>query len=116
MIWQQVAVAIGLVALVALLVRGKHAPAAIFAGVAFGFILLGLIPMQDALRQMTNPGVITVAVVLLLSVVLDKSRLLESMAEALVAGSYRGALVRLLGTTALYSAFINNTAVVASLY
>ena len=115
MIWQQVAVAIGLVALVALLVRGKHAPAAIFAGVAFGFILLGLIPMQDALRQMTNPGVITV-VVLLLSVVLDKSRLLESMAEALVAGSYRGALVRLLGTTALYSALINNTAVVASLY
>ena len=52
---------------------------------------------------------------LLLSVVLDKSRLLEEAAERLVRGPYRWALVKLYVSTALYSAFLNNTAVVASL-
>jgi di/tricarboxylate transporter len=48
-------------------------------------------------------------------VVLDKSRLLESLADSLVRGPYRWALAKLYGATALYSAFLNNTAVVASL-
>jgi di/tricarboxylate transporter len=51
----------------------------------------------------------------LLSVVLDKSRLLELMAESLVRGSYRWALTKLYAATAVYSALLNNTAVVASL-
>ncbi len=115
MTWQQMAVAAGLLVLVVLLVRGRQAPAAVFAGVAFGYILLDLISLTDALKQVTNNGLVTVAVLLLLSVVLDKSRLLESLADSLVRGPYRWALFKLYGATALYSAFLNNTAVVASL-
>jgi di/tricarboxylate transporter len=115
MTWQQALVFLGLAVLALELLRGKRSPAAVFAGVAFAFILLDFVSLQQALQQMTNTGLVTVVVLLLLSVVLDKSRLLEQMAERLTRGSYRWALVKLYVTTGLYSAFLNNTAVVASL-
>ncbi len=115
MTWQQAAVFAGLAVLVVELVRGRRAPAVVFASVAFAFVLLDLVGMPKALAQFTNSGLVTVVVLLLLSVVLDKAQLLETMAERLVRGSYRWALVKLYVTTALYSAFLNNTAVVASL-
>jgi di/tricarboxylate transporter len=112
---QQAVVFVGLAILIVELVRGKRSPATVFAGVAFAFILLGYIPLQRGLEQFTNNGLITVVVLLLLSVVLDKSRLLEQAAEGLLRGTYRWALTKLLLATATYSAFLNNTAVVASL-
>jgi di/tricarboxylate transporter len=115
MTWQQVAVFVGLAALVVELVRGRRAPAAVFATVAFAFVLLDLVSVQKGLAQLTNSGLVTVVVLLLLSVVLDKSHLLEAMAAWLVRGPYRWALAKLYVATATYSAFVNNTAVVASL-
>lgn len=112
---QQAVVLAGLALLALELVRGKRAPAALFAGLAFAFVLLGYVGLNPSLQQLANPGLVTVVVLLLLSVVLDKSRLLERLADSLVKGPYRLALVRLYGATALYSAFLNNTAVVASL-
>lgn len=111
----QGAVFVGLVVLVVELLRGKRAPAVVFAGVAFGFVLMDFISVSEGLRQLANPGLATVVVLLLLSVVLDRSRLLEVLAQALVRGPYRWALAKLCAATALYSAFLNNTAVVASL-
>ncbi|MCI1191763.1 SLC13 family permease [Calidifontimicrobium sp. SYSU G02091] len=115
MTWQQVAVFVGLAALVVELLRGKRAPAAVFASVAFAFVLLDLVSVQKGLAQLTNSGLVTVVVLLLLSVVLDRSHLLETMAGWLVRGPYRWALAKLYVATAAYSAFLNNTAVVASL-
>jgi len=112
---QQGVVFAGLAVLIVELVRGKRSPAAIFAAVAFAFILLDYIPLDKGLQQFTNSGLITVVVLLLLSVVLDKSRLLEEAAEQLIRGPYRLALAKLYVATAVYSAFLNNTAVVASL-
>lgn len=112
---QQGAVFLGLAVLVVELLRGRRPPAMIFAGVAFAFMLLDFVSVQEGLAQLTNPGLATVVVLLLLSVVLDKSRLLEALADVLVRGGYRWALAKLFAATALYSAFLNNTAVVASL-
>jgi di/tricarboxylate transporter len=112
---QQGLVLAGLAWLVYELIRGRFAPAAVFSMVAFAFVLLDFIGIKDSLQQFTNEGLITVVVLLLLSVVLDKSRLLERAADALLQGSYRAALAKLYASTALYSAFLNNTAVVASL-
>jgi len=105
----------GLAVLVVELIRNKRSPAAVFAAVAFAFILLDYVPLKKGIEQVTNTGLVTVVVLLLLSIVLDKSRLLETAAERLVRGSYRFALVKIYVSTALYSAFLNNTAVVASL-
>ena len=111
----QAVVFAGLAWLVFELVRGKRKPAVVFAAVAFVFVLLDYISLPASLTQLTNSGLVTVVVLLLLSVVLDKSRLLEVVAESLVRGNYRVALIKLYAATALYSAFLNNTAVVASL-
>lgn len=115
MTWQQGAVFLGLAALIFELLRGKRAPAAVFAAVAFAFMLMNFVSVQTGLQQFTNTGLVTVIVLLLLSVVLDKSRLLEALAQQLVQGGYRWALTKLYVATAVYSAFLNNTAVVASL-
>ncbi len=112
---QQGIVFAGLAILVVELLRGRRAPATVFAMVAFGFVLLDLVPLNKGLQQFTNAGLVTVVVLLLLSVVLDKSRLLEVAAEQLVRGPYRWALTKLVLATCTYSAFLNNTAVVASL-
>jgi di/tricarboxylate transporter len=112
---QQLFVLAALALLVTLLVRGRQAPAVVFSGVAFAFLLAGLVDTPRALAAFANPGLATVVVLLLVSVVLDKSRLLEQMADRLVRGPYRWALIKLTLATSLYSAFLNNTAVVASL-
>jgi di/tricarboxylate transporter len=111
----QLLVGLGLAVLVIELVRGRRSPAAVFIGVAFAFVLLDLVSVQKSLQQMTNVGLVTVVVLLLLTVALDKSRMLEMLAERLVRGSYRMALVKIYLATCAYSAFLNNTAVVASL-
>lgn len=112
---QQAAVFLGLAGLIFELLRGRRSPAMVFAAVAFAFMLLDFISLHKGLAQVTNSGLVTVVVLLLLSVVLDKSRLLEVMADKLVRGTYRWALTKLYVATAVYSAFLNNTAVVASL-
>ncbi len=115
MTWQQAVVFAALAVLVVELIRGRRAPAALFASVAFVFVMLDLVGLERSLAQFTNSGLVTVVVLLLLSVVLDKAHLLETLAERLVRGGYRGALVKLVVATAAYSALLNNTAVVASL-
>lgn len=115
MTWQQAVVFAALAALVVELVRGRRAPAVLFAAVAFVFVMLDLVGLERGLAQFTNTGLVTVVVLLLLSVVLDKAHLLETLAERLVRGGYRGALFKLVLATAAYSALLNNTAVVASL-
>ncbi len=111
----QIVVLTSLAWLIVELIRDKKSPGVLFAGVAFLYLMLGYISMPDTLKQFTNNGLVTVVVLLLLTIVLDKSRMLELLANKLVRGPYRWALIKLYAATALYSAFLNNTAVVASL-
>lgn len=111
----QIIVFVSLTWLIVELVRDKKSPGVLFAIVALLYVMLDYISLPNALKQFTNNGLVTVVVLLLLTIVLDKSRMLELMANGLVRGPYRWALVKLYGATALYSAFLNNTAVVASL-
>lgn len=112
---QQAAVMAGLGVLVFELIRGKRSPASVFGGLALVFMLLGLTTVNASLATLTNPGLVAVVLLLLISVVLDKSHLLEMLADRLLQGNYRWALAKLYVASAAYSAFLNNTAVVASL-
>ncbi len=112
---QQAVVTLALAVLVVELVRDKRSPATVFGGVALAFVLIDYVDIDTSLRQLTNTGLVTVVVLLLLSVVLDKAQLLEAAADRVVRGPYRLALTKLYVATAAYSAFLNNTAVVASL-
>lgn len=101
--------------LLVLLVHGRIPPALIFTGYVASFYLLGLIDQTSLLAGYTNPALATLAVLLLVSVVLERSALLERTAHWVLRGRETFAVLRLSGITALLSAFLNNTAVVGAL-
>lgn len=75
----------------------------------------GLVDTSEVLGKASNPGVITLVLLLLVSTGLEKMPWLSRLSHTLITPSYAGSLLRLGGATALFSAFINNTAVVATL-
>ncbi len=115
MTFQQGVVLAVLAVLVVLLVRGRHPPAMVFTGAAGVFFFFNFVTLDQVLKDFSNTGLLTVVVLLLVSVALDKSHLLDLFADRLLRGGYRWALLKLTLATSAYSAFLNNTAVVASL-
>lgn len=107
--------------------------AALFGGLIYGLVftrwpaawlftlsmlvcyLLGLVNTDEVLTKASNPGLITLLMLLLVSLGLEKLNWLTDLAGRLVGPSYRGSLLRMGVVTALFSAIVNNTAVVATL-
>ncbi len=76
---------------------------------------LGLVDTADVLAKASNSGLITLVILLLVSVGLEKLSWLARLSGKLITPSYIASLIRLGGVTAFFSAFVNNTAVVATL-
>jgi di/tricarboxylate transporter len=75
----------------------------------------GLVDSTEVLAKASNSGVITLVLLLLVSIGLEKLSWLSRMSDKLITPSYVGSLFRLGTATAFFSAFVNNTAVVATL-
>lgn len=101
--------------LLALLVRGKTPPAVLFTGWAAAYYLGGLIDQRVFLSSFTNPALATLVILLLVSLVLERSPVLDRIAGLVIGGGARGAVFRLSTFTVPFSAFLNNTAVVAAM-
>lgn len=101
--------------LLALLASGRVAPAALFLGSALLYHFAGLIDQKTLLADFVNPALATLVVLLMVSLVLERSPILDGLTSRLLKGHPRLAVFRLTGATALLSAFLNNTAVVGSL-
>ncbi|WP_237332638.1 SLC13 family permease [Zobellella iuensis] len=99
----------------ALLIQGRFSPAVLFTSWAVGYVLLGVVEQQALLNSFSNPALITLLVLLLVSLALERSPLLDRFSDALLKGRESMASLRLMGVTATLSAFLNNTAVVGSL-
>ncbi|WKT59692.1 SLC13 family permease [Microbulbifer thermotolerans] len=97
------------------LIFTRFRPSLIFASAAGACFLTGVVPVELALQKGANPGLVTLVVLLLVSVGLEKARWLRTISDGLINGSLKASLVRLTTATALSSAFLNNTAVVAAL-
>lgn len=76
---------------------------------------LGLVDTGEVLAKASNTGLMTLIVLLLVSVGLEKLSWLSRLSSKLIIPSYSGSLLRLGAVTAFFSAFVNNTAVVATL-
>ncbi|RRQ24072.1 SLC13 family permease [Guyparkeria sp. SCN-R1] len=107
-------VLLAIAALLAVLASGRASPAAAFAFTAVAFVLTGLVAPAEMLTNFTNPALATLTLLLLVSLALERSLFLDSIAERLVSGGEGLARFKLIGTTALLSAFLNNTAVVGT--
>lgn len=99
----------------ALLIQGRFSPAVLFTSWAVGYVLLGVVEQQALLGSFSNPALITLLVLMLVSLALERSPLLDRFSDALLKGRESLASLRLMGVTATLSAFLNNTAVVGSL-
>lgn len=108
------AVLISLCAFLALLVSGRTKPATAFTGLAGLYLLAGLVDTPTLLLQYTNPALATLLLLLLVSIALERSPLLDWLSHRLLHGSPRLATAKLMGTSAVLSAFLNNTAVVSA--
>jgi di/tricarboxylate transporter len=87
----------------------------VFLGAALIAYFAGLVDTGEVLAKGANTGVVTLMLLILASVGLEKLSWLSRLSGSLISPSYTLSLLRLGGATALFSAFINNTAVVATL-
>ena len=101
--------------LLALLIHGRVSPAVLFTTWAAGYHFAGLVDEGKWLASYANPALAALIVLLLVSRALERSPLLERVAETVLKGRPSMAVLRLSGVTALVSAFLNNTAVTGAL-
>ncbi|QIR15119.1 SLC13 family permease [Shewanella aestuarii] len=97
------------------LIRFQRKPAAVLGLALLALSLFGLVSQQQLLSSMVNPGLVTLILLLLCSFALEKTRLLRIISAKVIVSKYASTWFRLFGITALCSAFLNNTAVVATL-
>ncbi len=76
---------------------------------------LGLVDTAEVLAKASNTGLITLVVLLLVSVGLEKLSWLTRLSGKIITPGFHISLLRLGTVTAFFSAFVNNTAVVATL-
>ncbi|MFO7550976.1 MAG: SLC13 family permease [Haliea sp.] len=97
------------------LIFSDWAASKIFLGTMLAAYFLGLVETSQVLEKASNSGLITLILLLLVSIGLEKLSWLNSLSGRLISPSYTLSLLRLGGVTAVFSAFVNNTAVVATL-
>jgi di/tricarboxylate transporter len=102
-------------ALVISLIMTSWSAVWVFAGAMLIAYFLGLVDTAEVLAKATNSGLITLILLLLVSIGLEKLSWLTRLSGKLITPGYSASLLRMGFFTALFSAFVNNTAVVAAL-
>lgn len=101
--------------LIALLIHGRISPGILFTSLAGLYYFAGLVSQETLLAGYGNPALATLVLLLLVSLALERSPILDRLSDALLKGRPALATLRFTGVTALISAFLNNTAAVGAL-
>lgn len=104
-----------MLALVGCLFGTRLNPAWLFVGAIGTGYLTGLIELEEMLANYANPSLITLILLILVSIAIEKTTLVQHLAQSLAKGSLSKSVMKLGLSTAFLSSFTNNTAVVASL-
>lgn len=112
---QQYGVMVLLLALVCALIFSRRSPALWFGGALLLSYLLGWLPLENALQNFGNPSLITLLLLLLVSIGIEKSQLVSWLSRGFQGKKLSLVIARLSLSSALMSALINNTAVVSTL-
>lgn len=97
------------------LIRFQKHPARVFGIALLTLFTLNLVSSEQVIRAGSNEGLLTLILLMLCSIALEKTRVLRVMAQFVIRPSYGETFARLFGFTVVFSAFLNNTAVVSSL-
>jgi di/tricarboxylate transporter len=90
-------------------------PAWLFVSAIGISYLAGLIDLESMLVNYANPSLITLVLLVLVSIAIEKTTLIQKLSMSLSKGSLVKSVTKLGISTAFLSSFTNNTAVVASL-
>ncbi|EWS63316.1 hypothetical protein Y695_03450 [Hydrogenophaga sp. T4] len=104
-----------IVLLLGLLIHGRWPASVLFSLWALAYHLAGLIDQESLLASYTNPALVTVILLLVVSLVLERSVLIERVTHRVLSGPESWASFKLMTATTALSAFLNNTAVVGIL-
>ncbi|MDX9815010.1 MAG: SLC13 family permease [Arcobacter sp.] len=108
-------VAISLIILLILLIQNKYRASILFTGLASIYFLFDFLTFEKLVNSYTNNSLLTLILLLLVSIALEKTVLIEIFSKAVITKSYKSTFIKLGIITSIFSAFLNNTAVVASL-
>ncbi|MGY5449813.1 SLC13 family permease [Agarivorans sp. MS3-6] len=115
MSWQAIIVLAVFASTIAALVRYQNNPTKIFGGVILFLYFCNLVSTEQLIASVANPGLLTLVLLMLCSIALEKTRLLRLVASSIIKPSLKETWFRLYSVTVLASAALNNTAVVATL-
>lgn len=102
-------------ATIAALALTDKRPSAIFAMAVLVLLATGQLSLAQVSHGLTNQGLLTLVLLLLVSNAIDKTSLIKRLGRKLITSRYRQSYWRLFGVTFASSALLNNTAIVASL-
>jgi di/tricarboxylate transporter len=108
-------VILSLILLLGLLVHGRLPTAVLFSTLAAAYFLLGFVNESVFLSSFTNSALATLLVLLMVSLALERSRLVEAVSRLVIVNSEKQSIFRLSSFAVLLSSFMNNTVVVAGL-
>jgi di/tricarboxylate transporter len=104
-----------IVLLLALLAIGRIQAYKLFGGLAFIYYLADLISLEKLLANFVNPALVTLVVLLVISFALEKTNWMTLLSKLLFVKNLKFSYLRMGVFVGLSSAFLNNTAVVATL-
>ncbi|MCC2616844.1 SLC13 family permease [Aestuariibacter halophilus] len=102
-------------ATIAALVFTHKRPSFIFAAAILVLIGSQQLSLQNVAHNLTNQGLLTLILLLMVSNAVDKTAIIKKLSRTLVTANFNGSFLRLFGVTFVSSALLNNTAVVASM-
>lgn len=110
----QITVLTSILLLLVLLIKSKLRPEILFPGVVVFYYFLGLLDTKTLFSNYTNSSLMTLVLLLLVSIVIEKTTLITAISSVIFKRSYHLSLFKLTAITSFLSAFLNNTAVVSS--
>ncbi len=100
---------------VAGLIKYQKQAERVFIGATLCCLAFSLVSVEEVLSNATNSGLVSLVLLIVCSFALERTGFLRLLSQNLFSGSKTTALLRTLFSSALASAFTNNTAVVAAL-
>ena len=97
------------------LIFSNQRPSTVFSGAVLLLLVSQQLSLDDILLNLTNKGLITLVLLLLVSSAIDKTALIKRIGRKLVSTSFSKSYWKLFSLTFISSALLNNTAIVASL-
>jgi di/tricarboxylate transporter len=113
--YQQISLTLIIIALIACLFSARIKASWVFAGAISISYLANLIDLEGVLINFTNTSLITLILLILISIGIEKTVFVRNLSSTLAKDSLFKSVAKLGLSTALLSSFTNNTAVVASL-